>query len=32
LQYQVDFLKRTVSYYGANCEEYIESYPTVTLS
>lgn len=29
LRYEVDFLKRTVSYYGANGEEYVESYPPV---
>ena len=32
LRYDVDFLKRTVSYYGANDEEYVESYPAVDIA
>lgn len=29
VKYDVDFKRRTVAYYGANGEEYIESYPQV---
>lgn len=29
VRYDVDFAARTVSYYGCNGEEYIESYPAV---
>ena len=29
LRYDVDFVKRTVSYYGASGEEYLESFPAV---
>ena len=29
LRYDVDFAARTVTYYGCNGEEYIESYPAV---
>lgn len=32
LRYEVDFLERTVSHYGCNDEEYIESYPAVQVS
>jgi len=29
VRYDVDFSARTVSYYGCNCEEYVEKYPAV---
>ena len=29
VRYDVDFSARTVAYYGANGEEYVESYPAV---
>jgi len=29
IRYQVDFSKRTVCYYGANEEEYVEEYPNI---
>ena len=29
VRYDVDFSKRTVSYYGSNNEEYVEAYPAV---
>jgi uncharacterized protein YbcV (DUF1398 family) len=32
IRYEVDFAARTVSYTGCNGEQYIESYPTVTLA
>jgi len=31
VRYDVDFSTRTVSYYGVNGEEYVESYPPVEL-
>jgi uncharacterized protein YbcV (DUF1398 family) len=31
VRYDVDFLARTVGYYGCNGEEYIESYPAVEI-
>ena len=31
LRYDVDFLRRSVSYFGVNGEEYIEFYPPVKL-
>ena len=31
VRYDVDFEKRTVSYYGCNDEEYVEAYPTVDI-
>src|SRR5579863_3654236 len=31
LRYDVDFEARTVTYYGCNGEEYIESYPAVEM-
>lgn len=31
VRYDVDFLARTVSYYGCNGEEYIEAYPAVEI-
>jgi uncharacterized protein YbcV (DUF1398 family) len=31
VRYDVDFLARTVAYYGCNGEEYIESYPAVEI-
>jgi uncharacterized protein YbcV (DUF1398 family) len=31
VRYHVDFAARTVAYYGCNGEEYVESYPAVTL-
>ena len=31
VRYDVDFEKRTVSYYGCNGEEYVEAYPTVDI-
>jgi uncharacterized protein YbcV (DUF1398 family) len=31
LRYEVDFTKRTVAYYGAENEEYVEEYPAVTV-
>ena len=31
LRYDVDFLKRTVSYYGCNGEEYVEAYQAIEL-
>jgi uncharacterized protein YbcV (DUF1398 family) len=29
VRYDVDFVARTVTYYGSNSEEYIEDYPAV---
>jgi uncharacterized protein YbcV (DUF1398 family) len=29
IRYDVDFVARTVSYYGSNGEEYVEKYPAV---
>jgi uncharacterized protein YbcV (DUF1398 family) len=29
VRYDVDFTARIVTYYGSNCEEYVESYPAV---
>jgi uncharacterized protein YbcV (DUF1398 family) len=29
LRYDVDFTARTVTYYGCNCEEYVEAFPAV---
>lgn len=29
VRYEVDFIARTVAYYGCNGEEYIEAYPSV---
>src|SRR5271154_3509922 len=31
VRYEVDFEARTVSYYGCNGEEYVESYPAVNV-
>lgn len=31
VRYDVDFAARTVGYYGANGEEYVEAYPPVSL-
>jgi uncharacterized protein YbcV (DUF1398 family) len=31
IRYDVDFAARTVSYYGCNNEQYIESYPAVEI-
>jgi uncharacterized protein YbcV (DUF1398 family) len=31
VRYDVDFEKRTVSYYGCNDEEYVEAYPAVDI-
>jgi uncharacterized protein YbcV (DUF1398 family) len=31
VRYDVDFAARTVTYYGANAEEYIEDYPIVEI-
>lgn len=31
VRYEVDFIARTVAYYGCNGEEYIEAYPSVEL-
>ena len=31
VRYEVDFTARTVAYYGCNGEEYVESYPAVSL-
>ena len=31
VRYEVDFEKRTVSYYGCHDEEYVEAYPAVDL-
>lgn len=31
VRYDVDFLARTVAYYGCNGEEYVEAYPRVEL-
>ena len=31
VRYEVDFEKRTVSYYGCNGEEYVEAYPAVEI-
>jgi uncharacterized protein YbcV (DUF1398 family) len=31
VRYEVDFEARTVAYYGCNGEEYIESYPAVSV-
>jgi uncharacterized protein YbcV (DUF1398 family) len=31
VRYDVDFLTRTVTYYGVNDEQYLESYPAVDL-
>jgi uncharacterized protein YbcV (DUF1398 family) len=32
VRYDVDFLARTVTYYGCNGEEYLEDYPAVEIS
>jgi uncharacterized protein YbcV (DUF1398 family) len=32
VRYDVDFTARTVAYYGAHGEQYVESYPAVELS
>lgn len=32
VRYDVDFVGRTVSYYGPNDEEYVEAYPAVELA
>lgn len=32
VRYDVDFAARTVAYYGANGEEYVEDYPAVSIS
>lgn len=32
VRYEVDFIKRTVTYYGSLGEEYLEEYPRVELS
>ena len=32
VRYDVDFMGRTVAYYGAHGEEYVESYPAVELT
>jgi uncharacterized protein YbcV (DUF1398 family) len=29
VRYEVDFMERTVGYYGGNGEEYVEAYPAV---
>jgi uncharacterized protein YbcV (DUF1398 family) len=29
VRYEVDFMERTVGYYGTNGEEYVEAYPSV---
>ena len=31
IRYDVDFIKRRVSYYGSKSEEYVEDYPAVDL-
>jgi len=31
VRYEVDFLAREVTYYGANSERYVESYPDVNI-
>jgi len=31
VRYEVDFVARTVTYYGSNDEAYVESYPTVEI-
>ena len=31
VRYEVDFIGRAVTYYGANGEEYVEQYPAVTV-
>lgn len=31
VRYDVDFMARTVAYYGCNGEEYVESYPAVEI-
>jgi uncharacterized protein YbcV (DUF1398 family) len=31
VRYDVDFVARTVSYYGCNGEEYVEAYPAVEI-
>jgi uncharacterized protein YbcV (DUF1398 family) len=31
VRYDVDFVERTVTYYGCNGEEYVEDYPTVNI-
>src|ERR1019366_5879907 len=31
VRYDVDFMGRTVTYYGCNGEEYVEAYPAVEL-
>lgn len=31
VRYEVDFVGRTVSYFGARDERYVEEYPAVTL-
>jgi uncharacterized protein YbcV (DUF1398 family) len=32
VRYDVDFVARTVAYYGCNGEEYVETYPAVEVS
>ena len=32
LRYEVDFAERTCTYYGANDEHYVESYPAVNVA
>ncbi len=32
VRYNVDFIARTVSYYGCNGEEYVEAYPPVEIN
>lgn len=32
VRYDVDFAARTVTYYGCNGEQYVESYPAVELT
>lgn len=31
VRYDVDFIKRTVTYYGAHEEEYVEAYPAIEI-
>ncbi len=31
VRYDVDFVERTVTYYGCNGEEYVEAYPAVKI-
>jgi uncharacterized protein YbcV (DUF1398 family) len=31
VRYEVDFMARTVAYYGCNGEEYVEAYPAVEI-